>query len=119
MRDVLDKNDVDDNNTADLYQQVLWRLFIRFGQYKDKPFGKVESAKPMKPKSAEPCDEREAEQMSGVEKRMLDSVSKTMKRKAQLLLDHIKNNPGQTFTGMNKNWYIKGRQWKKQTWQIW
>ena len=48
----------------------------------------------MKRKSAEPDDKGKAEQMSRVEKQVLDSIPKTMKRKAQLLLDHVKDNLG-------------------------
>ena len=61
MRNISDKSDVEDNNKADSYQQVLWRFLKRVGQYKDKLFGKVEIAQPMKPKFAEPGEDGKAE----------------------------------------------------------
>ena len=42
MRDVLDRNDMNLEDKANLYQQTLWRYLKRFGQYEDKPFGTVQ-----------------------------------------------------------------------------
>ena len=41
MRDVLDRNDMNLKDKANLYQQTLWRYLKRFGQYKDKQLGTV------------------------------------------------------------------------------
>ena len=41
MRNALDRNDVDFQDKAQLYQQVLWRYLKRFDQYRDKPLGTV------------------------------------------------------------------------------
>ena len=92
MRDVLDRNDMDDNNKADSYQQLLWRFLKRFGQYRDKPLGKVEISQTSPTSVTLPDGEVTIEKTSKVEKRVLESVPKTLKRKAQLLLDHVKDN---------------------------
>ena len=42
MRGVLDRNDMNLEDKANLYQQTLWRYLKRFGQYKDKPLGTVQ-----------------------------------------------------------------------------
>ena len=41
MRIALDRNDVDFQDKAHLYQQVLWRYLKRFDQYRNKPLGTV------------------------------------------------------------------------------
>ena len=92
MRDVLDRDDMDDNNKADSYQQLLWRFLKRFGQYRDKPLGKVEISQTSPTSVTSPDEETIVQKTSKVEKRVLESVPKTMKRKAQLLLDHMKDN---------------------------
>ena len=41
MRNALDRNDVDFQDKTQLHQQVLWRYWKRFDQYRDKPLGTV------------------------------------------------------------------------------
>lgn len=90
MRDIIDRKDVDVNSKADLYQQVLWRFLKRYGQFKDKPLGKVEMSQPTP--VIPPDGEVLAKTTSKIEDRVLSSVPKTLQNKARLLLDHVKDN---------------------------
>eukprot|EP00916_Digyalum_oweni_P008691 GHVL01014498.1.p2 GENE.GHVL01014498.1~~GHVL01014498.1.p2 ORF type:complete len:253 (+),score=46.48 GHVL01014498.1:1174-1932(+) len=91
MRGILDEKDVDKHEKADSYQQVLWRFLKRVEEYKNKPLGRVEIAQPSKQPLTEVNEVEKAQDLSRVEKRVLESVPKTLKKKAQLLLDITKD----------------------------
>ena len=92
MDDILN-SDVDVYDKANAYQQALWGFLQRYKQYKDRPLGKVELTSGSKRASDGVVGEREEERSTGVEKDVLESVPKSLKGKAERLLQRLKDNP--------------------------
>ena len=99
MDDILN-SDVDVYDKANAYQQALWGFLQRYKQYKDRPLGKVELTSGSKRafddvvgEAAAEREEEEGERSTGVEKDVLTSVPKSLKAKAQRLLQRLKDNP--------------------------
>ena len=87
MQDVLESNK-NVHDKADAYQQALWSYLNRFEQYKDRPLGKVQLVtQENKPTSVV---DREAD---SVEQDVIQSVPKSMKNKAERLLQRLKDHP--------------------------
>ena len=110
MRDVLDRNDMNLEDKANLYQQTLWRYLKRFGQYKDKPLGTVqvkpdERGKTLLLGSETTATEDVKYDPSAVEQDVLQSVPKTMRSRAERLLQRIKSHPDVTWNPRSENEY--------------
>ena len=102
MRDVLGKNDMNLEDKANLYQQTLWRYLKRFGQYKDKPLGTVQVKQDERDKTILLGSETTATEdvkydSSAIEQDVLQSVPKTMRSRAERLLQRIKSHPDVTW----------------------
>ena len=102
MRDVLDRNDMNLEDKANLYQQTLWRYLKRFGQYKDKPLGTVqvkpdERGKTLLLGSETTATEDVKYDPSANEQDVLQSVPKTMRSRAERMLQRIKSRPDVTW----------------------
>ena len=96
MRDILDRNDMNLEDKANLYQQVLRKYLVRVKQYENKPLGAVtvkgenQSTLPLRAEG----DLNTADPTQGyIETDVLQSVPKTMKNKAERLLQRIRNHP--------------------------
>lgn len=95
--DILD-SDAAAHDKANAYQQALWGFLNRFKQYKDRPLGKVELTSDSKlnrttPENGEPTESATAESDDGVVVRdVLNSVPKSMRNKAERLLQRLKTN---------------------------
>ena len=90
MQDILE-SDENVHDKAEAYQQALRRYLNRFDQYKDRPLGKVQLVtQENKPKEQEDTPER---QVDSVEQDVLQSVPKSMKSKAERLLQRLKEHP--------------------------
>ena len=102
MRDVLDRNDMNLEDKANLYQQTLWRYLKRFGQYKDKPLGTVQVRPEERNKAVFSGSETLPTEdvkydPSAIEQDVLQSVPKTMRSRAERLLQRIKTHPDVTW----------------------
>ena len=102
MRGVLDRNDMNLEDKANLYQQTLWRYLKRFGQYKDKPLGTVqirqdERTKAVLSGSETPATDEGKNDPAVIEQDVLQSVPKTMRSRAERLLQRLKSHPGVTW----------------------
>jgi len=102
MRGVLDRNDMNLEDKANLYQQTLWRYLKRFGQYKDKPLGTVqirqdERTKAVLSGSETPATDEGKNDPAVIEQDVLESVPKTMRSRAERLLQRLKSHPGITW----------------------
>ena len=97
MDDILD-SDAAAYDKANAYQQALWGFLNRFKQYKDRPLGKVQLTSDSKvdrasdDKRVSPVDDT-TEEKESVVKDVLDSVPKSMRNKAERLLQRLKSNP--------------------------
>ena len=93
MKEILD-DDRDTHDKANAYQQALWRFLNRFEQYKDRPLGRVEVSRPSEASTSSPR-EREGEEESGavVERDVVASVPRSMRSKAERLLQRLKTDP--------------------------
>ena len=96
MRNALDRNDVDFQDKAHLYQQVLWRYLKRFDQDRNKPLGTVT----IKRSADSPPATKVAETVTTspppwgrLEEEVLDSVPRTMKKKVERLLQRLQQHP--------------------------
>ena len=86
MRSILDRDDLNTADKANLYQQTLRRYRHRFEQYTNKPLGTVTISK----------DDLLPSQTSTwgkIEKDVVESLPKTMKNKAERLMHHLQNHP--------------------------
>ena len=92
MKQIMDRADLDLNDKASAYQQALRRFLNRAEDYKQKPLGSISIA-PIQPDETQ----KEAKQNDAVESNVIESVPITLKRKAKLLLDHIKSNSDLTW----------------------
>ena len=92
MRDILEG----DQNAYDKgiqYQQALWRYLNRIDQYKDRPLAKVQlTTKTQPPKDQARVEEIPKEQ-DRVEQDVIASVPKTLKSKAERLIQRLKSDP--------------------------
>lgn len=92
MRDILEQQALSAPEKAHLYQQTLQRYLIRLNQYRGKPLGMVD----IKPQEAveekEKAEPRVSEPDVGLEKSVLESVPAALKKKAERLLHHLKQN---------------------------
>ena len=96
IRGVLDRNDMNLEDKANLYQQTLWRYLKRFGQYKDKPLGTVqirpdERTKAVLSGSETPATDEGKNDPAVIEQAVLQSVPKTMRSRAKRLLQRLKS----------------------------
>ena len=89
MRDILERNDMDLEDKANMYQQILRRYRHRFDQYANKPIGTVT----MTPQATHQETDQKDSHMPKLEKEVLESVPKTMKQKAQRLMQQLQNHP--------------------------
>lgn len=96
MRTVLDRNDINVGDKANLYHQTLQRYLKRVDQYKDKPLGAVRISSEEK-EGAVNTDKDEHEADNFIEKDVLQSVPKTMRTRAERLLHHLKTHPDITW----------------------
>ena len=92
MRNALDRNDVDFQDKAHLYQQVLWRYLERFDQYRDKPLRTViikrsADSPPATKVTTSPLP------WGRLEEEVLESVRRTMKKKVERLLQRLQQHP--------------------------
>ena len=87
MRDILERQDLAEQHKAHLYHQTLQRYLTRFYQIKGRPLGRVDVTPPQDTSIADASAET-----SDVEKNVLDSVPTTLKKKAEQLLHHLKQN---------------------------
>lgn len=103
MQNALDKNDINLQDKARLYQQVLWRYLKRFEQYRDKPLGTVTLKRPLNTfpePAASTTDETVGAATTSppqprgrLEEEVLDSVPKSLKKKAERLLQRLHQHP--------------------------
>ena len=91
---------------ANMYQHILWRYLKRFDQYKDRPLGTVKvrgtekgvsdgkafSAGPETTSTVQGQDD-----VSTIEHDVLQTVLKTMKSRAERLLQRVKSHPDITW----------------------
>lgn len=97
MRNVLERRELDFEDKTNMYYQTLWRYLRRLDQYRDKPIGTVNIKSP-EPVGVE-IKRDEAEETepgtlpSSVEKQVMESVPRTMRKKAERLLNTMKRNP--------------------------
>lgn len=77
------------HDKANAYQQALWSFLNRFEQYKDRPLGKVQLTSDSKLKEETPEDDSG----TSVERDVIQSVPKSMKNKAERLLQRLKSHP--------------------------
>lgn len=89
MRNILDRSDLHVDEKAQLYQQTLMKYLNRVNQFRHQPLGTVELKSPS---SLPPWSPPPHEQQT-MRKEVLHSVPKTLKKKAERLLDHIERNP--------------------------
>ena len=87
MQDVLE-SDKNVHDKADAYQQALWSYLNRFEQYKDRPLGKVQ----LVTQESKPTSVVDRE-VNSVEQDVIQSVPKSMKNKAERLLQRLKDHP--------------------------
>ena len=93
MKEILD-DDRDTHDKANAYQQALWRFLNRFEQYKDRPLGRVEVSRPSEASTSSPSREREGEESgTAVERDVVASVPRSMRSKAERLLQRLKADP--------------------------
>ena len=90
---------------ANAYQQALWGFLNRFDQYKDRPLGRVQLTRDSIPeritttKKEQAGEEAEVESakssspLSWIEQDVVESVPKSLKTKAERLLQRIKLDP--------------------------
>lgn len=98
--DILD-SDTAAHDKANAYQQALWGFLNRFKQYKDRPLGKVQLTPDSKlnpttssNENGASTEDAAAESDDGaVVRDVLDSVPKSMRNKADRLLQRLKSNP--------------------------
>ena len=83
ISDVLQNEKISDTDKATQYQQLLQRYLNRHDQLRQRPLGKLELPTSYNSTSTD----KELRQ----EERILESVPSTMKKKAKLLLDHLKD----------------------------
>ena len=106
MRDMLERSDMNLEDKANMYQKILWKYLKRFDQCKDRPLGTVQvrgtekgisdgkafSAGPGTTSTAQGQDD-----VSTIEHDVLQTVLKTMKSRAERLLQRIKSHPDITW----------------------
>ena len=93
MQSVLDRNDLNAVDKANLYQQTLRRYMQRVGDYKDRRLpDKINPGD-----QALPSDEQPADQTTIIEQDVLQSVPKTMRGRAERLLHRLKSHPDVTW----------------------
>ena len=87
---------------ANAYQQALWGFLNRFDQYKDRPLGRVQLTRDSIPTKKEQAGEEAEEEvesakssspLSWIEQDVVESVPKSLKTKAERLLQRIKLDP--------------------------
>ena len=95
MRQILDGNE-DEKSKADMYQQALWRYLNRFDQYSSRPMGKVQltsNEKNERDETEPQTDESNTFTANYIERDVIESVPKSMKNKAERLLQRLKAHP--------------------------
>ena len=92
MKEILD-DDRDTHDKANAYQQALWRFLNRFEQYKDRPLGRVEVSRPSEASTSSREREGEGESGTAVERDVVASVPRSMRSKAERLLQRLKADP--------------------------
>ena len=90
MQGILE-SDQNNYDKANAYQQALWGFLNRFEKYKDRPLGQVQLTRD--PKRKESTSEDSGEVDDGIERDVFASVPKSMKNKAERLLQRLKSNP--------------------------
>ena len=108
MQEIIEREDLDESTKVRTYQQLLQRYLTKKEQYKERPLGKVEIKETLQTPTVQmptsttvPPDIRPVQK---VEERLLKSVPNVFKRKAEMLLDHLKND---TDIGWTENGEIK------------
>ena len=96
MQDILD-SDKNIHDKANAYQQALWGFLNRFEQYKDRPLGRVQLTRDSIPEGTTTKKKEETEEavspLSWVEQDVVESVPRSLKTKAERLLQRIKLDP--------------------------
>ena len=98
MKDILDRHDLPVEDKANAYQQTLKRYLHRLDQVKQQPLGVVSIQNSTSPSFTSPTEKKEevtnpSSSSDKVAERILDSVSKSYKKKTQMILQHIQDNP--------------------------
>ena len=90
MRDILERQELSVSDKAHLYQKTLQSYLTRINQYRGKPLGMVD----IKPQEVMEENEKTEPVLPGseLEKSVLESVPAVMKKKAERLLHHLKQN---------------------------
>ena len=91
MRDILERQELSVSDKAHLYQKTLQSYLTRINQYRGKPLGMVD-IKPLEGAEEEKTESVLPGSALEIEKSVLESVPMTMKKKAERLLHHLKQN---------------------------
>ena len=105
MRDALENPEANLEDKANMYHQILQKYLKRFDQFKEKPLGTITvgntTPTPHKTSEVQRSETTVADAASplleNVEKDVIQSVPKTMKNKAERLLQRIQNHPDLTW----------------------
>lgn len=102
MRDVLNRNDVNLEDKANIYQQTLWRYLKRFAQYKDKPTDTGAIRPDERTKAGSEPEDPTKHDFSAIEQDVVQSVPKTMRTKAERLLQRLKTHSDVTWNSLGE-----------------
>ena len=92
MRSILQSDDLDADRKHQMYQDTLRKYRTRVDQYKDKPLGSV-IVKESQSTNATPDQQPEKDSWGMIEQEIIESAPKTLKNKAEKLLQRIQNHP--------------------------
>lgn len=108
MEGILKQTNIPQSEKALLYQQLLQRYLTFVDQYRDRPLGRVETDTSSKRRTVTDVPmstvitTSPSSSVVKTEERVLESVPPTMKRKAKLLLDHVKDASNMTWNAQGE-----------------